>query len=113
MTGAVSGVLCLAPMADQRRDPMKAATIILATVFAATPALADPGHFAQLGGHSHWLTAGCLAAAALVIVLVFMPARTPFLVDVRPPDVSRKPIAEPEHGYSHNCHTTLPKRRWL
>ncbi len=51
---------------------MKAATIILATVFAATPALADPGHFAQLGGHSHWLTAGCLAAAALAAAVLLI-----------------------------------------
>ena len=32
----------------------------------ATPALADPGHFAQSHGHSHWLAAGALALAAVI-----------------------------------------------
>ncbi len=44
---------------------MKAA---IATVSAllATPALADPGHFAASHGHSHWLAAGALALAAVI-----------------------------------------------
>ncbi len=45
---------------------MKAAIATLAAL-AATPALAHPGHYAEAGGHSHWLAAGAfvIAGAAL------------------------------------------------
>lgn len=42
---------------------------ITATTFAiliATPALADPGHFAASHGHSHWVAAAALALAATI-----------------------------------------------
>ncbi len=44
---------------------MKAAISTL-VILIATPALADPGHFAELHGHSHWLAAGALALATVI-----------------------------------------------
>ncbi len=44
---------------------MKAAISTL-VILLATPALADPGHFAVEHGHSHWLAAGALALAAMI-----------------------------------------------
>ena len=44
---------------------MKAAISTL-VILLATPALADPGHFAASHGHSHWLAAGTLALAAVI-----------------------------------------------
>jgi uncharacterized membrane protein YfcA len=44
---------------------MKAVSATLAALIA-TPALADPGHFAESHGHSHWLAAGALALAAVI-----------------------------------------------
>ena len=44
---------------------MKAKLAIL-TALTATPALADPGHFAESHGHSHWLALGALALAAAI-----------------------------------------------
>ena len=40
--------------------------IIFGVTLLATPALADPGHFAVEHGHSHWLAAGALALAAMI-----------------------------------------------
>ncbi len=44
---------------------MKTALATIA-ILLATPALADPGHFAASHGHSHWLAAGALALAAAI-----------------------------------------------
>jgi len=44
---------------------MKTATAMFAILFA-TPALADPGHFAASHGHNHWLAAAALALAAVI-----------------------------------------------
>ena len=44
---------------------MKAALATIA-ILLASPALADPGHFAASQGHSHWLAAGALALAAVI-----------------------------------------------
>ncbi len=44
---------------------MKSAIATLAFLIA-TPALADPGHFAASHGHNHWLAAGALALAAVI-----------------------------------------------
>ncbi len=44
---------------------MKAAIATL-VILSATPALADPGHFAEAHGHSHWLAAGALALATVI-----------------------------------------------
>ncbi len=44
---------------------MKAAIATVAALLA-TPALADPGHFAASHGHSHWLAAGALVLAAVI-----------------------------------------------
>ena len=44
---------------------MKAAISTL-VILLASPALADPGHFAASHGHSHWLAAGALALAAVI-----------------------------------------------
>ena len=44
---------------------MKAAIATIAALLAS-PALADPGHFAASHGHSHWLGAGALALAAVI-----------------------------------------------
>ena len=41
-------------------------TITAIAILIATPALADPGHFAASHGHSHWVAAGALALAALI-----------------------------------------------
>jgi len=40
--------------------------VAIAAALLATPALADPGHFASEHGHSHWLAAGALAIAAII-----------------------------------------------
>ena len=44
---------------------MKATLATVATLLAS-PALADPGHFAASHGHSHWLGAGTLALAGVI-----------------------------------------------
>ncbi len=33
---------------------------------AATPAFAHAGHIGEIAGHSHWLAAGAMGAAALI-----------------------------------------------
>ena len=48
------------------RLPLAAASLAAAS-FAATAALAHPGHVEEVAGHSHWLAWGA-AAAALAIV---------------------------------------------
>jgi len=48
---------------------MKAAIttpIVFGATLLATPALADPGHFAASHSHDHWLAAGALALAAVI-----------------------------------------------
>ena len=45
--------------------PMKITGATVAALLAS-PALADPGHFAASHGHSHWLAAGALALAAVI-----------------------------------------------
>lgn len=47
----------------------KIITATIAAALTASPALADPGHFAESHGHSHWLAAGALALAALIGVV--------------------------------------------
>ncbi len=44
---------------------MKAAISTL-VILIATPVLADPGHFAEERGHTHWLAFGALALAAVI-----------------------------------------------
>ena len=50
--------------------PMKAAItspiIFAAIILIAAPALADPGHFAEERGHTHWLAFGALALALAI-----------------------------------------------
>jgi hypothetical protein len=53
---------------------MKIATTVLAILFA-TPALADPGHFAASHGHSHWLAAATLALAVVIGTVAFWNGR--------------------------------------
>ena len=53
---------------------MKITTTTLA-ILIATPALADPGHFAASHGHSHWLAAGALALAAVIGAVAFWTGR--------------------------------------
>jgi uncharacterized membrane protein YfcA len=53
---------------------MKFAATTLAILFA-TPALADPGHFAASNGHSHWLAAAALALAAVIGAAAFWTGR--------------------------------------
>ncbi len=48
-----------------KATPMKITGATVAALLA-TPALADPGHFAASHGHSHWLGAGALALAAVI-----------------------------------------------
>ena len=57
------------------------ATIVTAAALLATPALADPGHFAQSHGHSHWLAAGALALAAILGAVALWRSRTRQTVD--------------------------------
>ena len=40
--------------------------IATAAILIATPALADPGHFAATHGHSHWVAAAALSLAAAI-----------------------------------------------
>lgn len=47
----------------------------IAIALSATPALAHTGHVAAADGHSHWLAAGCLAAAAVIAGLAFWRRR--------------------------------------
>ncbi|MCH8167390.1 MAG: hypothetical protein IID49_05360 [Proteobacteria bacterium] len=53
---------------------MKAA-IASAIILLASPALADPGHFAASHGHSHWLAAGALALAAVIGAVMLIKGR--------------------------------------
>jgi hypothetical protein len=53
---------------------MKIAATALA-ILIATPALADPGHFAVSHGHSHWLAAAALGLAAVIGVAVLCAGR--------------------------------------
>jgi len=53
---------------------MKITGATIATLLA-TPALADPGHFAASHGHSHWLAAGALALATIVGVVALWKGR--------------------------------------
>lgn len=45
---------------------MKKTITAIAAALIASPALADPGHFAESHGHAHWLAAGALALAAMI-----------------------------------------------
>lgn len=45
-----------------------AATAAITAAASATPGVADPGHLATAGGHSHWELLAGLAVIALVIV---------------------------------------------
>jgi hypothetical protein len=40
--------------------------IATAAILIATPVLANPGHYAESHGHSHWVAAGALALAAVI-----------------------------------------------
>ncbi len=51
------------------------ATISTLVTLLATPALADPGHFAASHGHNHWLAAGALALAAVIGAVALWKAR--------------------------------------
>jgi hypothetical protein len=42
------------------------ATITTLVILIAAPALADPGHFAEERGHTHWLAFGALALALAI-----------------------------------------------
>ena len=53
---------------------MKAAISTL-VILLASPALADPGHFAASHGHSHWLAAGALALAAVIGAVMLIKGR--------------------------------------
>ena len=53
---------------------MKAA-IASAIILLASPALADPSHFAASHGHSHWLAAGALALAAVIGAVMLIKGR--------------------------------------
>ena len=50
--------------------------IIFGVTLLATPALADPGHFAEAHGHSHWLAAGALALATVIGGVALWKIRT-------------------------------------
>jgi uncharacterized membrane protein YfcA len=54
---------------------MKKTVAAIAAALTATPALADPGHFAEAHGHSHWLAAGALALAAVIGAVAFWRSR--------------------------------------
>ena len=49
--------------------------IATAAILIATPALADPGHFAASHGHSHWIAAAALALAAVIGAVAFWTGR--------------------------------------
>ncbi|HUS53138.1 MAG TPA: DUF6732 family protein [Thermohalobaculum sp.] len=53
---------------------MRLATTTLA-ILIATPALADPGHFAASHGHNHWLAAAALVLAAVIGAVAFRTGR--------------------------------------
>ncbi|HSF94001.1 MAG TPA: DUF6732 family protein [Thermohalobaculum sp.] len=54
---------------------MKTALATL-TALIASPALADPGHFAESHGHSHWLAAAALALAAVIGAVALWRSRS-------------------------------------
>lgn len=39
-------------------------------VLSATSAAADPGHLAEVAGHSHWIAVAALGAAAAVAIAI-------------------------------------------
>lgn len=45
---------------------MKTLAAAVPPAILAAPALADPGHLAAAGGHSHWLALAAVAAAGLI-----------------------------------------------
>lgn len=47
----------------------KPVAIPMAVLGAAAPALADPGHVADIAGHSHWI--GLAAAGAAAVIGIF------------------------------------------
>ena len=51
------------------------ATLATIAILLASPALADPGHFAASHGHSHWLAAGALALAAVIGAVMLIKGR--------------------------------------
>ena len=51
------------------------ASFAILAALAATPALADPGHFAAERGHSHWLALAALAIALVVGIVALRRER--------------------------------------
>ena len=52
------------------------ATITTLVILIAAPALADPGHFAEERGHTHWLAFGALALALMVTATAVIRRRS-------------------------------------
>lgn len=44
-------------------------------VLSATSAAADPGHLAEVAGHSHWIAVAALGAAAAVAIAIAIAGR--------------------------------------
>ncbi len=49
--------------------------LVAIVCLAAGPALADPGHLAEVAGHGHWLGAAAAGAAIAVAVWAGLKAR--------------------------------------
>ena len=66
--------LC-ARIEQPKEGPMKT-IIATAAILIASPVLADPGHFAESHGHSHWVAAGALALSAVIGAVALWKTRS-------------------------------------
>ena len=60
---------------ERTKEGLMKAAVTITALLVATPALADPGHFAQSHGHNHWATAGALALAAAIGAVALWKSR--------------------------------------
>ena len=68
--------LPLCARTEQSKEGTMKTIIATAATLIATPVLADPGHYAQSHGHSHWVAAGALALAAVIGAVALWKTRS-------------------------------------
>ena len=61
---------------EQSKEGSMKTIIATAAILIAVPAMADPGHFAESHGHSHWVAAGALALAAVIGAVALWKTRS-------------------------------------
>lgn len=48
---------------------------LISALLTATAAHADPGHLTNVAGHDHWLAAGALGAAVVILLVAALKGR--------------------------------------